>query len=97
VVELSNIHRHLRREAALNSQAEHGDVSPLPSVQLFHLLSQLLLAVGGILPIGNEDDGDGGVLGDRGQPLLELLEGSEDVGHASSVLLEVLREDCVFL
>jgi hypothetical protein len=69
----------------------------LATSQGLQLLHHFLLSINGILSVGDEDNGDGGFFGDGHQSIFESFKGSEDVGHASTMLFEVFRKDSVLL
>lgn len=89
VVEFTDVHGHLRREATLDAQAEHRDISALPTLQSLHLLPHLGLPIRRILSIRNENDSNRRFFRDCHQSLLQFFKGSIDIGHATSMFLQV--------
>lgn len=74
----------------MNTQAEHGNVPALTSLESLHFFAELCLAIGGVLSVGDEDDGNGGIFRHRDQPLFQFFKSGVDVGHATAVFLQVL-------
>lgn len=90
MVQFPQLHRDRGRETTLDTQADEGDISALATIKFHHFGLQLVLSIGGVLTIGDEDDCDGGVFGDIDESLLEEFEGCKDVCLATSVFFDVL-------